>query len=74
MLKAGVRVSDVTWYHNCHPSAKQRPRDRYKATGELKIDAGLVSQDWRQALRRLCIDGIYIDDIRSSQLLALPDK
>ena len=36
LLKAGVRVSDVTRYHNCHPSTKQRPRDRYQATGTVK--------------------------------------
>ena len=39
--------------------------------GQLKIDAGLVSQEWRPALRanlrQLCIDDIYIDDIRSSR-------
>ena len=28
MLKAGVRVSDVARYHNCHPSTIQRLRDR----------------------------------------------
>ena len=36
MLKAGVRVSDVARYHNCHPSNIQRLRDRYKATGTFK--------------------------------------
>ena len=37
--------------------------------GQLKIDAGLVSQEWRSSLRgnlrRLSIDDIYIDDIRT---------
>ena len=33
MLKAWVRVSDVARYHYCHPSAIQRPRDRYQVTG-----------------------------------------
>ena len=46
--------------------------------GHLKIDAGLVSLEWRPALRgnlrRLCIDDIYIDDIRSGQLLSVPDE
>ena len=46
--------------------------------GQLKIDAGLVSQEWRPALsanlRRLCIDDIYIEDIRSVQLLSVPDE
>ena len=36
ILKAGVRVSDVARYHNCHPSNIQRLRDRYKATGTVK--------------------------------------
>ena len=29
MLKARVRVSDVSRYHNCHPSTIQRLRDRH---------------------------------------------
>ena len=49
-----------------------------RLVGQLKIDADLVSQVWRPALigniRRLCIDDIYIDDIRSSRLLSVPDK
>ena len=44
--------------------------------GQLKINAGLVSQEWRQVLRgnlrRLCIDNIYIDDVRSGRLLSVP--
>ena len=36
MLNAGVRVSDVTRYHNCHPSTIQRLRDRYQATRTVK--------------------------------------
>ena len=36
MLKAVVRVSDVTRYHNCHPTIMQRLRDRYQATGTVK--------------------------------------
>ena len=36
MLKAGVRVSDVARYHNCHPSIYQRLRDGYQATGTVK--------------------------------------
>ena len=49
-----------------------------KLLGQLKIDAGPVSQEWRPALRgnlrRLCIVDIYIDDIRSSRLLSVPDE
>ena len=36
MLKAGMRVSDVARYHNCHLSTIQRLRDRYQATGTVK--------------------------------------
>ena len=36
MSKAGVRVSDVARYHNCHPSTIQRLRDRYQTTGIVK--------------------------------------
>ena len=78
MLKAGVRVSDVARYHNCHPSTIQRLRDRTRLLGQLKIDAGLVNQEWRQALRgnlrRLCIDDIYINDIHSGRLLSVIDE
>ena len=79
MSKAGVHVSDVAKYHNCHPSTIQRLRDRYQATGTvIKIDAGLVSQKWRPGLRgylrRLCIDDIYIGDICSGWLLSVLDK
>ena len=35
-LKAGVRVSDVARYHNCHPSTIQCLRDCYQATGTVK--------------------------------------
>ena len=46
--------------------------------GQLKIDAGPVSQEWRPPLRgnlcRLCIDDIHIDDICSGQLLLVPDE
>ena len=41
MLKAGVPVSDVARYHNCHPSTIHRLRDRYQATGTVK--------DWRRS-------------------------
>ena len=36
MLKAGVRVSDVARYHNCHPPSIQCLRDLYQATGTVK--------------------------------------
>ena len=46
--------------------------------GQFKINAGLVSQEWRLALRGnlrwLCIDNIYIDHIRSGRLLSVPNE
>ena len=36
ILQAGVCVSDVESYYNCHPSTIQRLRDRYQATGTVK--------------------------------------
>ena len=36
MLQAGVRISDIARYHNCHPSTIQVLRDRYQATGTVK--------------------------------------
>ena len=46
--------------------------------GQLKINAGFVSQEWRPPLRgnlrRLCIDDIYIDDIRAGRLLSVTDE
>ena len=78
ILKAGVRVSDVARYHYCHRRLYSALEIVTRLLGQLKIDAGLVSQEWRPALRgnlrRLCIDDNYIDDIRSGQLLSVPDK
>ena len=78
MLKDRVRVSDVARYHNCHPSTIQRLRDRSRLLGQLKIDQGQVSQEWRPALkgnlRRLGINNIYMDDICSGRLLSVPDE
>ena len=36
MLKAGVRVTGVARYYNCHPSAIQQPRGCYQATRTVK--------------------------------------
>ena len=36
MLKAGLRVSGVTRYYNCHPSAIQHRRNCYQATRTVK--------------------------------------
>ena len=43
MFKAGVRVSGVARYLNCHPSAIQHPRDCYQATGTFNFDTGLAN-------------------------------
>ena len=55
MLKAEVRVSDVACYHNCTPSTEIVTR----LLGQLKIDAGLVSQEWRPTLRRQHTSNAY---------------
>ena len=53
MLKAGVRVSDVARYHNCHSSTIQCLRERYQATvtvedprrsGQPRMATGVKSQ------------------------------
>ena len=51
MLKAGVRFSDVARYDNCHQSTIHHLKDRYQLLGQFKIEVGLVSQEWRPALR-----------------------
>ena len=72
MFKAGGPLFDVAIYYNCHPSTIQRSKIFTRLLGQLKFVAGLVSQEWRPALRgnlrRLFIDDIYIDDIRSGYL------
>ena len=35
MLQAGVHVSDIAGYYNCHLSTVQVLRDRYQATGAV---------------------------------------
>ena len=58
---------------------KQRLRDRHQATGTVQDRRRSGQQElWRPTLignlRRLCIDDIYFEDIRSGQLLSVPDK
>ena len=36
MLQAGLRVTDIAQYYNCHPSTIKVFRDRYQATGTVK--------------------------------------
>ena len=78
MLKAGVRVSGVARYYNCHPSAIQHPRDCYQATrivkGRHRPGKLRMATDIKTAANVDYIDDIYIDDIRSSWLPTLPDK
>ena len=46
--------------------------------GQLKIDTGLVNQEWRPDVKVAtyvdCIDDICIDDIRSYRLTSVPDE
>ena len=78
ILKAGVRVTDVARYHNCHPLTNSASEIVTRLLGQLKNDTDLVSQKRRPALRvnlrRLCIVDICIDDIRSDRLLSVPDE
>ena len=57
---------------------KQRLRDRYQATWTVQDRRTSGQQEWRPKLignlRRLCIDDIYFDDIRSGRLLSVSDK
>ena len=78
VLKAGVRVSGVTRYYKCHPSAIQHLRDCYQATmtvegrhrpGQLRMET-----DIKTAANIVYIDNILIDDIRSGWLPTLPDE
>ena len=50
MLKAAVRVSDVARYQNCLGQLYRALEIVTRLLGKLKIDAGLVSQEWRPAL------------------------
>ena len=78
MLKAGVRVSGVARYYNCHLSAIQHLRDCYHATwtvtgrhwpGQLRMATNI-----KTATKVDYIDDIFIDDIRSGWLPTLPDE
>ena len=78
MLKAGMRVSGVARYHNCHPSAKQHLRDCYQATrtvkGRHRPGQLRMATDIKTATNVDYLDDIYIDDIRPSWLPTLPDE
>ena len=78
MLKAGVRVSGVARYYNCHPSAIQQLRDYYQATRTVKGRHSpgqlRMATDIKTATKVEYIDDIYIDDIRSGWLPTVPDE
>ena len=78
MLKAGVRVFDVTRYQNCHLSTIQRLRDSYQATGIVKnlLRSGqpTLTTDVKTATYVNCIDDVNIDNIRSGWLSSVPDE
>ena len=78
MLKAGVRVSGVARYYNCHPSAIQLLKDCNQATrtvkGRHRPGQLRMAIDIKTATNVDYIDDIYIDDIRSGWLPTLPDK
>ena len=78
MLKAGVCFSGVARYFNCHPSAIQHLKDCYQATRKIKgrhrPGQLRIATDIKTATNVDYIDDIYIDDIRSGWLPALPDE
>ena len=78
MLKAGVRVSGVAGFYNCHPSAIQHLRDCYKATrtdkGRHRSGQLRMANNIKTATNVDYIDDIYIDNIRSGWLPTLPDE
>ena len=79
MLKAGVHVSDVARYHNCHPSTIQRLKDRYQDTAQAVTDRRRSGQPRMATGVKTttyvdCIDDTYIYDIRSDPLMSVPDE
>ena len=78
MLKAGVYVSGVARYYNCHPSAIQHLSDCYQATRTVKGrhrsgQLGMAT-NIKTATYVDYIDDIYIDDICSGWLPTLPGE
>ena len=76
MLEAGVGVSGVARYYNCHLSAIQHLRDCYQATrtvkGRHRHGKLRMATDIKTATNVDYIDDIHIDDIRSDWLATLP--
>ena len=67
MLKAGVPVSGIARYYNCHPSSIQHLRDCYQATRTVKSRHRpgqlRMATDIKTASYVDYINTIYIDDI-----------
>ena len=83
MLKAGLHVSDVAKYHNCHLSTIQRLRDRYQATGTVKdrsrfgqprMATGVKRQPTLIVYRRYLHRRYLHRNILSGWLLSVPDN
>ena len=78
MLKAVVRVSGVTRYHNCHPAAIQHLRDCYQATmtvkGQHRPGQLRMATDIKTATNVDCMDDIFIGNTPFSWLPTLPDE
>ena len=51
MLKAGARVSDVTRYIIAIRQLYSAQEIVTRLLGQLKIDTGLVSQEWRPTIK-----------------------
>ena len=78
IVKAGMHVSVVARYYNCHSSAIQPLRDSYQATrtvrgrhspGQLRM-----ATDIKTATNVDYIDNIYINNIHSGWLPTLTDE
>ena len=69
-LKAGVRVSGVARYYNCHPSTIQHLKDCYWATvtvkGRYRPGQLRMATDIKTATDVEYIEDICIDDIRQT--------
>ena len=78
MLKAGVRISGVTRYYNCHLSAMQHLRYCCQATMAVKDRHRPGQLRMAIVIKRATyvnyIDDIYIGDIRSGWLTTESDE
>ena len=73
MFKAGVRVSGVARYYNCHPSAIQHLRDCYQATRTVK-GQHMLGQLRMATDIKTATNADYIDDICSGWPPTLPGE